>query len=53
MDSPTIGYVRICHDPLTHGGNLEQIWANKMFFGLILQGFCDFLGPGSYVINYS
>ena len=43
-DGPTTGYVRICYDPLTHGGNLEPILAHKMFFGLILQQFCDFSG---------
>ena len=32
MDGPIIGYVRICDDPLTHGGNLDPIWAQKMFF---------------------
>ena len=44
MDGPIIGYVRSCDDPLTHGGNLDPIWAQKMFFGLILQGVCDFSG---------
>ena len=37
MDGPIRGYVRICDDPLTHGGNLDHIWALEMFFGLILQ----------------
>ena len=46
MDGPIRGYVRICDDPdpLTHGGNLDHIWALEMFFGLILQEFCDFSG---------
>ena len=44
MDGPIIGYVRICDDPLTHGGNLDPIWTQKMFFGVILQEFCDFSG---------
>ena len=43
-DGPIIGYIRICDDPLTHGGNLDPIWTQKMFFGLILQEFCDFSG---------
>ena len=44
MDGPIIDYVRICDDPLTHGGIVDPIWAQKMFFGLILQQFCDFSG---------
>ena len=36
-DSPNIGYVRICDDHLTHGGNLDPIWTQKIFFDLILQ----------------
>ena len=44
MDGPIIDYVRICDDPLTHGGNLDAIWAQKIFFPLILQEFCDFSG---------
>ena len=44
MDGPIIGYVKICDDPLTDGGNLEPICAQKMFLGLILQEFCDFSG---------
>ena len=31
MDGPIIGYVRICDDPLTTGGNSDTIWAQKMF----------------------
>ena len=33
MDGPIIGYVRICDDPLSHGGNVDPIWIQKMFFG--------------------
>ena len=44
MDGPIIGYVKICDDPLTHGGNLDTIWAQRMFFELILQEFWDFCG---------
>ena len=44
MDNSIIGYVRISDDLLTHGGNSDPIWAQKMFFGLILQEFCDFYG---------
>ena len=44
MDGPIRGYVRICDNPLTHGGNLDHICALEMFFGLILQEFCDFSG---------
>ena len=33
IDGPIICYVRIYDDPLTHGGNLDPIWAQKMFFG--------------------
>ena len=33
MDGPIIGYVRICDDSLTHGGNVDPIWTQKMFFG--------------------
>ena len=44
MDGPIIGYVRICDDPLKHGGNLDPICAQKMFSGLILQEFWDFSG---------
>ena len=44
MDGPIIGHMRICDDLLTHGGNLDPIWAQKMFFDLILQGFCYFSG---------
>ena len=44
MDGPIIDYVKICDDPLTHGGNLDPIWAQKMLYGLILQEFCDFYG---------
>ena len=29
-------------DLLTHGGNLNSIWAQKIFFDLILQEFCYF-----------
>ena len=42
MDGPIISYVRICDDPLTHGGNLDPFWAQRMFFCLFLQEFCDF-----------
>ena len=39
MDGPIIGYVRICDDSLTHGGNLDPIWTQKVFFGVILKEF--------------
>ena len=42
MDGPIISYVRICDDPLTHGGNLDTFCAQIMFFRLVLQEFCDF-----------
>ena len=38
------------NDPLTHGGNLDTIWAQKMFFGLIFEEFCDF--PGTWDMHY-
>ena len=45
MDGPIIGYVRICNDPLIHGGILNPIWAQKMFsylnFTRILWFFWD------------
>ena len=44
MDGPIIGYITICDDSLTHAGNVDPIWTQKMFFGLILQEFCDFSG---------
>ena len=44
MDGPIIDYVRLCDDPLTHGGNLDPVWARKIFFRLILQEFFDFSG---------
>ena len=53
MDGPIVGYVRICEWPFAHDSNLDPIWTQKMFFDLIFQEFCDFLGPGTYVINYS
>ena len=34
MDGLIIDYVRISDEPLTHGGNLDPMWAQKMFFGL-------------------
>ena len=53
MDGPIIGYVRISAYTLArpHGCNLDPIWAQKMFFCLILQGFCDFL-PEIYFLRY-
>ena len=46
MDGPIIGYVRISDNLLTRpqGGNLDQLWPQKIFFSLILQEFCDFFG---------
>ena len=38
------------NDPLTHGGNLDPIWAQKMFFGLIFEEFYDF--PGTWDMRY-
>ena len=34
MDSLIIDYGRISDEPLNHGGNLDPMWAQKMFFGL-------------------
>ena len=34
------------YDTLTHGGNLDPIWVQKMFLGLIFQEFCDFWDLG-------
>ena len=31
MDGPIIDYVRISDESLTHGGNLDPMWAQKMF----------------------
>ena len=31
-------------DTLTHGGNVDPVWGQKMFLGLIFQEFCDFSG---------
>ena len=44
MDGLIIGYMAIFDDPLAraYGGNLELIWAQKMFFCLILREFCNF-----------
>ena len=53
MDGPIIGYVRICDDPLTHGGNLDPICAQKCFWALFHKNFVIFLGPGTYNIKYS
>ena len=39
MDGPIIDSVRISDEPLTHGGNLDPMWAQKMFFGLNFQEF--------------
>ena len=42
MDGPIIDYVRISDESLAHGGNLDPMWAQKMFFGLNFQEFRDF-----------
>ena len=45
MDGPIIDYVKIRYDSLIHGGILDPVLAQKMFFGLIVYEF--FLGPGT------
>ena len=35
MAGPIIDSSIVFDDPLTHGGNLDTIWGQKMFFGLI------------------
>ena len=50
MDGPITDNVKICDDPLTHGGNADPILDQKMFFGLVLQEFCDF--PGTWDLRY-
>ena len=50
MDSLIIDYVRISDEPLTHGGNLDPMWAQKMFFGLNFQELRDFFW--TWVLRY-
>ena len=33
----TLDIQKFLNDPLTHGGNLDPIWAQQIIFGLIFQ----------------